>query len=549
MEQPPAAKHRPAVLLALVALCAVTFFLGLGRVGLLGPDEPRYAEVAREMFASGDYISPRLCGCLWFEKPALFYWMAAASYHLLGVSEYAARLPSALAGTVTVLALLGVLQRTGLARVGVASSLVLATSAIFIGFARGASPDMILTAAVTVALLAGYMWTRATGRSRIVCVAVLSAATGIAVLAKGLVGVALVVPVFAIHLVVTGRLKSISWRECVGGLAIVLAVGLIWYGPVTARHGWEFLDEFFYKHHIRRYLTNRYHHPAPIYFYPFVALAGAMPWTFFLVPAVTRLRRLRPRISARDSILALAWVWVAWPLIFFSFSVAKLPGYLLPVFPALAIIIGAEVERFWGDEPERRLKAASWLTALVLAAITVASIVYTNDQLNEVSGWRIGLISLPAAVAAATVLFLAARRPRAFVLGTVAVMSSLVVSAVVLLLPVISERETLKSFSLKIATQLQPGERIGFFIKSDYAPVFYSEGRVVCDVGEFDVLNALNEQTLVSALEHERTLIVITDERWRRDVEWFRLLNAELIQEQGKTLAYRVSLKKRNGEP
>ncbi|HSO76035.1 MAG TPA: glycosyltransferase family 39 protein, partial [Blastocatellia bacterium] len=273
MEQPPAAKHRLTILLALVALCGVTFFFGLGRVGLLGPDEPRYAEVAREMFVSGDYISPRLCGCLWFEKPALFYWMAAASYHLLGVSEYAARLPAALAAMVTVLGLLLMLWRTGIGGVASTSSLVLATTAIFLGFARAATQDMVLTAAMTIALLAGYVWTSASGRSRIVWWAVLSAATGAAVLAKGLVGVALVGPVFVIHLAIIGKLKLIGWRECVGGLAIFLAVVSIWYGPVTERHGWEFLDEFFYKHHIRRYVTNRYHHPAPLYFFPFVALA------------------------------------------------------------------------------------------------------------------------------------------------------------------------------------------------------------------------------------------------------------------------------------
>lgn len=549
VEQLPAAKHRHKILLALIALCGVTFFFGLGRAGLLGPDEPRYAEVAREMFASGDYISPRLCGCLWFEKPALFYWMAAASYHLLGVCEYAARLPSALAATMTVLALFWVLRRTGLARVAVASSLTLATTAIVIAFARAATQDMVLTAAVAIALLAGYMWTTASGgRSRIVWWAVLSAATGVGVLAKGLVAVALVVPVFAIHLAIVGKLKSIGWRECIAGLAIFLAVVSIWYGPVTARHGWEFLDEFFYKHHVRRYLTNRYHHPAPVYFFPFVALAGAAPWTFFLVPAISRLRAVRPRVGVQDSMLALAWVWVAWPLIFFSFSVTKLPGYILPVFPALAMILGVEVERFWSGEREWKLKAAAWLTALMLAAMTIAFIVYANDQLDGTSGWRMGLICLPAALAAAAILLLAAKRPRAFVLGTAAVVTSLVVSAVVLLVPVVTESETLKSFSLETAAQLRPGERIGFFIKSEYAPVFYSEGRVVCGVGDFDVLNALNEETLVSALEHDRTLVVITDENWRRQVERFRLLNAELIGEHGKTLAFRVSLKTRNGE-
>lgn len=539
----------PTIVLALVALCGLTFFIGLGRVGLLGPDEPRYAEVAREMFASGDYVSPRLCGCLWFEKPALYYWLAAASYYLLGVCEYAARLPSALAATLTVLALLWVLWRTELERVAVASSLALATTGIFIGFARAATQDMMLTASVTVALLAGFMWTRAGGRLRIVCWAVLSAATGVAVLAKGLVGVALVLPVAALHLAMVGKLKSIGWRECFWGLAIFLAVVSIWYGPVTARHGWEFVDEFFYRHHFRRYLTNIYHHPEPFYFFPLVAAAGAMPWTFFLVPAVSRLRMLRPRASARDSMLVLAWVWVAWPVIFFSFSVAKLPGYILPIFPALAMIIGVEVERFWNGERERKLNVAAWLTALLLATLAVGFAVYTNDRLvSGANWWRTGLIYLPAAVAAASILLLAARRSRGFVLGTAALTTSLVVGAVALLFPAVTERETLKSFSLETAARLRPGERIGFFIKSEYAPVFYAEGRVVCGVGEFDILNALNEETLVSALEYEPTLVIITGEQWRDEVEGFKFLDAELIGEHRRTLAFRISLKNKNGE-
>ena len=409
-----------------------------------------------------------------------------------------------------------------------------------------------MTAAITIALLAGYVWTGTGGRSRILLWAVLSAASGAAVLAKGLVGVALVGPVVVIHLAIIGKLKLIGWRECVGGLAIFLAVVSIWYGPVTARHGWQFLDEFFYQHHIRRFVTNRYHHPAPLYFFPFVALAGALPWTFFLVPAVSRLRALRPRLREQDSMLALAWVWAGWPLIFFSFSVAKLPGYILPIFPALAIIIGVEVERFSCGDRERKLKAAAWLSALVLAAIAVGLIVYAKEHfehLDGTSGWRFGLIFLPVSVAAAAVLLLAAKRQRAFVLGTAGVICSFILSAVVLLLPAITERETLKSFSLETAAKLHPGERIGFFVKSEYAPVFYAEGRVVCGVGEFDVLNALNEETLVTALEQEPTLVIITSEDWRADLEAFQKLETELIGEQGETLALRVSLRKRNGEP
>ena len=542
MEQPSAAKHR-IILLILLALCGVIFFFGLGRVGLLGPDEPRYAEVAREMFVSGDYISPRLCGCLWLEKPALLYWMSAAAYHLFGVNEYAARLPSALAATATAISLLSLLRRAGLERIALASSLVLVTSAIFIGYARVMTPDMLLTAAVTIALLSGHLWTTASGRARMVCWLVLSAAAGCAVLAKGLVGLILIVPVLTLHLAIVGKLKEIDWRVCVYGIAVFLAVASIWYVPVTMRHGWGFLDEFFYKQHFSRYLTNLYHHPQPVYFFPIIAIAGVMPWTFFLVPGVGRLRGLKPRVKAEDSILALAWIWVAWPLVFFSLSASKLPGYILPIFPAMAIIAGVEVARFWNGEGNARLKALAWTTAHVLVIMAVAFVVYANRQLNDISGWRAALSGLPVALAAVTVL-VAARRERTLVLGTAAVMTSLIVSAVVLVSPALTERATMKSFSLETAAQLRPGERIAFFIKSEYAPVFYAEGRVVCGVGEFDVLNALNEDTLVAALENEPTLVVITGENWRDDLEGYPRLTCELIGVQGKNAAYRVALRK-----
>jgi 4-amino-4-deoxy-L-arabinose transferase-like glycosyltransferase len=543
VEQPAAAKHSPKILLYLLALCGVIFFFGLGRVALLGPDEPRYAEVAREMFVTGDYISPRLCGCLWLEKPALLYWMVGAAYQLAGVNEFAARVPSALAATLTVLSLWWVLTRAGFARVAVGAASVLATSALFIGYARAATPDMLLTAAATIALLAGYLWTTALGRERTLCWVVFSAAMGVAVLAKGLVGVIVIVPVLVLHLAITGKLKLIDWKVCVIGLAVFFAVISVWYAPVTARHGWVFVDEFFVKQHIQRYLTNLYHHPQPVYFFPIIALAGVMPWTAFVVSALVRLRSLKPRIRAEDSILALAWIWVAWPIVFFSLSVSKLPGYILPIFPALAIITGFEVERFRSGDRQTRIKLAAWITAFVLVAIGAGFVVYANRQLGGVTGWRMVLAGLPATVATA-VIVLAPKRPRALVIGIAAVMTTLIVGAVVLLSGVLTERATLKSFSLATAAQLLPGERIAFFIKSEYAPVFYAEGRVVCGVGEFDVLNALSEETLVTALENEATLVVITGEDWRDELEGYPLLTAELIGEQGKTFAYRVKLRK-----
>jgi 4-amino-4-deoxy-L-arabinose transferase-like glycosyltransferase len=540
-EQARAAKH-PYPFLAVLSLPAITFFFGLGLLALVGPDEPRYAEVAREMFVSGDYVSPRLCGCLWFEKPVLLYWMSAASYHLFGVSEFAARFPSAVAASAALFFLCGVLRRFASYGLALAAGLVLVTSGIFIAYARVAIPDMALTGAMTVALMSGYASRLSAGRARWGYWSLAFAATGLAMLAKGLVGIALVLTILVIYFAVTGQLKAVRRAEWAAGLATSVAVAAVWYAPVIAKHGRQFVEEFFVRHHFERYVANTFGHPQPFYFFFVVAAAGVAPWTFFLLPAMTRLRRLAPRGGGRDALLAFSWIWAAVPILFFSFSGSKLPGYILPAFPAFAIIIGAEVERFSRGERGPLVKAAALMTALLLVAAGAAFILYTNRMSADVSGWRWVPYGLPPATALISACLVARRK--SFAAGVASVVLSVVVAAVILLFPKLNDEKSLKSLSLQAAAALRPGERIAFFIRKEFAPVFYAEGRVVCGVGDMDVFNALREDILASALEHEQSLVVITNSNWRAGLESYPRFNTELLAEQGEALAFRVSLKR-----
>jgi 4-amino-4-deoxy-L-arabinose transferase-like glycosyltransferase len=536
------AKHLPYTFLAVLALSSINFFFGLGLLALIGPDEPRYAEVAREMFATGDYISPRLCGCLWFEKPVLLYWMSSASYHLFGVSEFAARAPSALAAIATLVFLYHVLRRFASSELALAASLVLATSGIFIAYARVAIPDMALTATMCIALLSGYASRSSTGRARWAYWSLTFAAMGLAMLAKGLVGIALVLAILVIYFAVTGNLRLIRWKEWLAGLAIFTAFAAIWYAPVIARHGWGFIDQFFIRHHFARYVANTFGHPQPFYFFFVVAVAGIAPWTFFLMPAIARFRTLAPRGGKQDALLTFAWVWVAVPLLFFSFSGSKLPGYILPIFPALAIIIGTEVEQYRSGARGRILKASAWMTALTLVVAGIAFIIYTNSLSVDVSGWRLIPYSLPLALALISVLLMA--RGRFCTASTASVVLSVVIATVILLFPKLNNELSLKSLSLQAAAALRPGERIAFFIRKEFAPVFYAEGRVVCGIGDMDVFNALREDILAAALENESSLVVITNSNWRAGLESYPRFNTEFIAEQGEALAFRVSLKR-----
>ncbi|MGH9829000.1 MAG: glycosyltransferase family 39 protein, partial [Blastocatellia bacterium] len=428
------------------------FLMGLGRLALLGPDEPRYAEVAREMLTTHDFISPRLCGCLWFEKPVLYYWMAAASYAMLGINEFAARLPSAASAIASVIFLFYGLRRRISSRFAFFVCLALMTSPLFFGFARAAVTDMPLTAAVTVSLTALYLAVTCKGRERMAFWLIACAATGMAVLAKGLVGLALFVLIGLISFAIAREWTLIGWRSLLLGGVVFLAVCAIWYGPVIFRHGWPFIQDFIINHHFKRYLTNEFHHPEPLYFYPFIILAGLVPWTFYLIPSAACLRSAfktePPKIRY---LVILAWTWLLTPLLFFSLSESKLPSYVLPAFPGAAILIGLQLDRLWVSNSGRSLVLANWLTVIAVISLAAALPVYLHTQSIEPNAAGGMFEWLPLVLAVVGGLSLAARKPRHSIACTALFVPVLLMAGLKLVLPGIEPRVGLKELSVAAA--------------------------------------------------------------------------------------------------
>ena len=532
-------------LLELLAIASVTFFLGTGQLALIGPDEPRYAEIAREMFVTGDYITPTLCGCPWFEKPALYYWIGAISYRLFGVGEFAARFPSGLAATLTMVAVYLAIRQTGSRQWARFSGLSLATSGIMIAYSHAATPDMLLTMAMSVAILSVYRAAQSSGGREVLYLAVGGAFLALSFLAKGLVGVVLICAILVIFLVITGRVRFLSWRAVLAGAAVFLLFSSAWYLPVIWRHGWQFVDEFFLQHHLRRYVSNVYGHPQPFYFFAVIAFLGVVPWSFLLIPAVARLRSLRPREHEGDALFALAWIWLGLPLVFFSLSGSKLPGYILPVFPALSFLIGAEIEDVRKGATNRCTKLGAWLTALTLAMLSLGFIwyLYRRAYPFTIGPWAFSIFVLLSAVIVLSAL--AAGAKKQFVPGVVAGMLGIIVGGVVLVLPGLNEEISLKRLSQEAAAALRPEEKIGYYILKEYAAVFYAEGRVVCGLGEGDVLNALREDKLIGPLEIYPSLIFITRERWLEGLMRDSRFEKEMIARQGEYYAIRLRLTRR----
>jgi len=150
-------------------------------------------------------------------------------------------------------------------------------------------------------------------------------------------------------------------------MPLAVAVSAVWYGPVIARHGWSFVDEFFVQHHFARYISNKYHHPQPFYFYPAIILMLTLPWTPFFVESLVKARRWRWRADDDLSIVRVFSVaWLLFPIMFFSFSASKLPGYVLPVLPAAALLIADVIRQ---KKPALPVAVASATVVLVLVAL------------------------------------------------------------------------------------------------------------------------------------------------------------------------------------
>ena len=372
------------------AVCAA-YFYGLGAVPLMGPDEPRYAQVAREMYERGGWVTPTLGGQTWFEKPALLYWLMEAGYGLFGVTEFAARAGSALAGVLTVL-LAGWAARRAefesredMRGFGVTCAAVAASTLGLMVFARASSFDTLLTTTVTGALACFYCAEVHRGAGRRTWLVGFYLFVGASLLAKGLVGVLIPGAVVVVYSVLRRRWPGLSRLGVPWGVLLVSMVAAVWYGPVIARHGRAFVDEFFVQHHFARYVSNRYHHPQPFWFYLPVTLGLALPWTAFLFGGVAGAVGTNARAEdAASKLRVLALAWLVVPVLFFSASGSKLPGYVLPALPGAALLAGDGLHRYLRGAGGTLAMRLTGLLALVVCGAGVAFLVFHFGEFGEV---------------------------------------------------------------------------------------------------------------------------------------------------------------------
>jgi 4-amino-4-deoxy-L-arabinose transferase-like glycosyltransferase len=370
------------------AVCFVftAFFLFYGLVpifggdglGLVGADEPRYAQIAREMLARRDYITPILYGKPWLEKPALYYWRAMFSFKDFGVHDWSARLPSASFAFILISLIYLHIRRF---RPGgqLDAALITASCAGIIAFARGASTDMQLAAPFCIGMLGWYAWYE-TGKK--FWLFDLYFFNGAATLAKGPVAPFLALAIIFAFIALRREWSLLRRTIWIPGILLYLAMVLPWYIAVTRRNP-QFLRVFFLEHNLERFATNLYEHQQPGWFYLAVMMVALMPWTVIAMRALvdaaiesvnewrTRLAKNRYVSHARwgDAFPEFLVLWTLFPIVFFSMSRSKLPGYILPSIPPLTILTGDYLNRLRQEEKGIR----PWLLVLhaLLAGVTV----------------------------------------------------------------------------------------------------------------------------------------------------------------------------------
>jgi len=354
--------------LLLVGFCLFLFFYGLGQFGLVGADEPRYAQVAREMLQRHDWITPTLGGKPWLEKPPLYYWQAMIAYRIFGVSDWAARLPSAVDASLIVLAVYMFLRKL---RPGflVDGALITASVAGILGFARSASTDMPLAAMFSLALLSWYAWWET---SRKLYLSAFYVFVALAALAKGPIAPALAGVVILFFALAAGDVRILLRTLWLPGLALFILVALPWYIAIQTRQP-EFFRIFILEHNFARFGSNLYHHEQPFWFYLPVAALALVPWSVFVAAALFETVRgwwaeRATLFQSSDALSFFLLLWLVVPIFFFSLSHSKLPGYIMPAIPAGPLLVTEYVRRHVDDPPSTGLNT---LHALLASAILV----------------------------------------------------------------------------------------------------------------------------------------------------------------------------------
>ena len=480
----------------LLVLCALTFFFGLGNGAIADSDEAFYAEAARQMVVTGDWLTPSYNDTVRFQKPVLMYWLIATGYLLTGVNEAAARFPSAAAGLVLVLLTFSIGRRWFGLATGLLAGSIVATTFGPAAIAWQALPDLPVTALIVFAtwsLLLALSTDPVDAKDRHTLDSVshrwtwllaAAASAALACLTKGPIGIVLPAIValpltfweYRKHALVTPSSRPlIGFRPIllIGAVLLFLVLAAPWFLAMAYRHGFSYLLYFFVGENLARFTTEEFNQVRPFWFYVPVLAGGLLPWTPFTIlwiPEVIRTFRTKRLPSLLNFRLI---VWAAAPLIFYTASVGKQPRYILPALTPLAILLARSIQRQLSNRPAPLIKASTGL--IVAFWLILGGLFFRAAPIFELLGanypWLPGVTILGAATALTILLIFG---PFDWILPTIATASA--VTLLVLHLQLFSTHRPapVEQVGVAITKHWQEGYRIGTYHAFGRNQVFYS---------------------------------------------------------------------------
>jgi 4-amino-4-deoxy-L-arabinose transferase-like glycosyltransferase len=524
-------RDRIGPLLLVLGLGALLYLPGLGREVLRHPLEAKYALAAREMVRGGPWLVAHLFGQIYPDKPPLYFWATAGVAELRSgrLDEVSARLP-AVAGALATLALTLTLGDAlfGI-RVGLVSATVLATSGLFFWYARQGHPDQFLIGSVTLACLGLWRsFTTPAGSRRIAWVALAYAGMALGVMSKGLLGLVLPLLAGGLYLALTGPLRAVPGHVGLWpGLPVFLAVVLGWYGPAVARHGIGYLQETLVHQQVERYARSWVHH-GPWYQYFGDFTAGFLPWSLFIPAALacawSAWRDVRDRRAARGPALSpgtpaatpvlFPLCWFVAGFVFFSLSTGKRTAYLLPLYPAAALLVGWMWSRAMAEgRGSRWLEIPVGLLAGAAAILAAGILVLPRrlipgrmvDTLVPASlAWQVAAAVTLLAGSAAVWLTWRRGRPRATFVAIVAATTVCLLAVTLVRAPQYETRYPARELAARLAAHVPPGEPVLSLLHDyDFLVAFYLDRPITPLPGPAELLAARRAIPRLALLDND----------------------------------------------
>lgn len=545
--------------LPVISIVIFMSFFRLGSTTLFDVDEAVFAEAAKEMVESGNWITPTYNGENRYDKPILFYWLMAVSYKIFGINEFAARFPSAMASLLLVLSVFFFVRHSINESNAFYTAISLVLSVYIFIYSHAAVTDMTLTLFITLSLFSFYLWRREDAIPTVkppfkktnLYIYGFYLFSAFAFLTKGLIGIVFPFGIAISYLLVTEGFAGIKKTFSLKGVVLFIAISAPWYVAQLAINGQEFIRQFFIKHHLLRYRGVISGHRGPIFYYIPVLIIGLFPWIAFLpsgirsVFSVNVFKKKNSGVKTHSSeLLLLALIWLIFIVVFFSFSATKLPNYVLPAVPAASILISSGMQSVQNTRWKQYANTFIAVTSVLIGTAFVIS----KDSLLKFgvydTGWTLIVAALMLVMAILSLYLLLTKKTLYGYTSALMIVFLLVLS--IKALPLVNQylQGTLYKYSLYAKERLHNDERIITYGINNPSIVFYS-GHKIINIGNKDELKALmtrkgdsaslaesqaTKKGIISEMQFYTRTIAIAK---AKDIEVFKDLGFNLLEKDG----------------